>query len=342
MPSRGEVGPSLAGTRVLVTGAGGFLGSHMVERLVQEEAQVTALSRSEGRLSALAGGASSFIFVPCDLTDSRLASETIARFAPEILFHFASHPDGDETFAQARASFQANLLGTLNALEAFSRARGRLFVLADSCKVYGNGPVPYRETQPLQPRSSYAISKAAAWQVCELYAEVKGLATVAVRPTMIYGPRQAYNLISFVVDCVLEGKPEVRLKGGSQTRDPLYVDDAIDAFLAAARHGASLAGRAVNIGGGTEHTVADLAAAVVRHMGAHLDVVSVPERARPTEMWRSYCDNAEARECLGWRPCTSLDEGLERTIRSLVAARVDPPPRWSLPPSLPAVPGVRP
>jgi nucleoside-diphosphate-sugar epimerase len=210
---------------------------------------------------------------------------------------------------------------TLNALEAFRLASGKLFVYGDSCKVYGNCNVPYLEAMPAQPISAYAIAKSAGWQLCDLYSRVHNLCAVSIRPTMIYGPRQSFNLISFVVDCVLDGKREVVLDGGSQTRDPLYVDDAVAAFVSTACLGSTLSRRIVNIGGGNEQSVLQLAELVLELMDADLRVVEAPSRTRPTETKRSYCDNRESRTMLDWQPRVSLREGLSRTIEYLVQSR---------------------
>lgn len=309
----------LIGKRILVTGASGFLGCALVRRLVSEGAVVSALSRTMGRLSESAG--EGFEFLQCDLSDAQETVRVMAAFEPEILFHFAAHPDGRESFSHAQKCIQANTLMTLNALEAFRLASGELFVYGDSCKVYGNCDVPYLEATPAQPISAYAIAKTAGWQLCDLYSRVYNLHALSIRPTMIYGPRQSFNLISFVVDCVLDGKCEVVLDGGSQTRDPLYVDDAVAAYVSTARLGPSLSRRIVNIGGGNEHSVLHLAALVLELMGADLRVVEAPGRTRPTETKRSYCDNQESRGMLGWQPRVSLREGLARTIQYLVQSR---------------------
>ncbi|HEY7617800.1 MAG TPA: NAD-dependent epimerase/dehydratase family protein, partial [Terriglobales bacterium] len=171
------------GKRVLVTGGSGFLGSHLVEHLVREGATVAALARTEGKLAAITPPPD-YLFLRCDLTDEEQARRAIEGFAPQILYHFASHPDGRESFEQANAAIRGNLLATLNALEAFRRCGGQLFVYGDSCKVYGDCQVPYRASMPLKPTSSYAISKAAGWQLCELYRRQYGLACVSVRPTL--------------------------------------------------------------------------------------------------------------------------------------------------------------
>jgi UDP-glucose 4-epimerase len=274
---------------------------------------VAALARSEGKLAAITPPPN-YLFLRCDLTDEEQARRAIEGFAPQILYHFASHPDGRESFEQANAAIRGNLLATLNALEAFRRCGGQLFVYGDSCKVYGDCQVPYRASMPLKPTSSYAISKAAGWQLCELYRRQYGLACVSVRPTLIYGPRQNTNLISFVARCVAEGRQEVRMDGGEQTRDPLFIDDALDAFRAVGEAGTKLAGAVINIGGGHERRVVDLAREVLAVLGSSVPVVADDSRLRTTEMQRSYCDNSEAATLLGWEPATPLRAGLERTL----------------------------
>ena len=310
----------LAGKRALVTGGSGFLGSHMVERLLQEGAIVGALARSTGKLAEIPQ-CGRWVFLACDLTDAKRTRETIGSFAPQLLFHFASHPDGREHFDRATAAVQGNIMATLNTLEAFRLCAGELFVYGDSCKVYGDSDVPYREAMPMKPISSYAIAKAAGWEFCQLYRKLYGLATVSVRPTLIYGPRQSYNLISYVAERVLDQAAEVLLDGGTQTRDLLFVEDAMDAFVAIARLGAQVAGRIINIGGGNEQSVSDLAAMTVGLMGGRAHIVSAPARTRPTEMQRSYCDNVEAQRILGWQPRTDMPTGLERTLQYLMTTR---------------------
>ena len=311
---------TLAGKRVLVTGGSGFLGSHLVQGLAQEGAIVGALARTEGKL-ALLNPHCAYSFLKCDVTKAKETVETIVSFAPHILFHFAASPDAPENFSQSQACIHGNLTGTLNTLEAFRLCGGELFVYGDSCKAYGNSEVPYRESMPVQPISSYAITKAAGWQFCDLYRKLHGMATVSVRPTLTYGPGQSHNLISFVVGCVLDCKREVRLAGGTQTRDPLFVSDTIEAFLATARLGTTVSGRVINIGGGSEISVAQLAAMILELMGSRLPIVSIQSGARPTEIWRNHCDNIEANEILGWWPRTDLRTGLRKTIQYLVESR---------------------
>lgn len=311
-----SAGSRFAGVRVVVTGASGFIGSHLVERLAAEGAVVGALARTRGRLAELL--ASPFTFLECDLTDARAARESIRGFAPHTLFHIASHPDAAESFAHATRSFAVNLHGTLNVIEALKQATGKVIVYGDSCKVYGGqAEVPYRSTTPTAPNSSYALSKLAGWQACRVYGPPAGIASVSVRPTLIHGPRQSYNLVGFIVKRLLDGADEIPLDAGTQTRDPLFISDAVDALLAAAERAPLLDGRVVNVGGGHETSVEDLARLVVDVSGRRAVVSCRPQHARATEMWRSYCDNVEASAMLDWVPRTSLVTGLTHTVAYL-------------------------
>lgn len=310
----------LYGRRILVTGAGGFLGSHLVEHLLREGALVGALDRVEGKLAQI-DSPHAFTFMQCNLANPAEALAATLSFEPHILFHLAAHPDGPEDFNRAQMAIQQNLALTVHALEGFRRCGGELFVYADSSKVYGDGAVPYRQKQRPKPLSSYAIAKAAGWEFCQLYGRIHGVSCVSVRPTMLYGPRQGDNLFSHVVDCVLRHQDSIELAGGDQTRDPLFIDDAVSAYLRVARLGASLAGQVINIGGGDERTVQQLAQCVVDLMGASVHVTPSEQNHRPTDRPRSYCDNMEARQLIQWRPLTDLRRGLRLTIQDLTARR---------------------
>lgn len=308
----------LYGRRILVTGAGGFLGSHLVEHLLREGAQVGALDRVEGKLAKIECP-QPFTFMQCNLANPSEALAAILSFEPQILFHLAAHPDGPEDFTRAQMAIQQNLALTLHALEGFRRCGGELFIYGDSSKVYGDGAVPYCQKQRPRPLSSYAIAKAAGWEFCQLYGRVHGVACVSIRPTMLYGPRQGVNLFAHVVNCVLRHQECIELAGGDQTRDPLFIEDAVSAYLRVARLGPALAGQVINIGGGDERTVQQLAQCVVEMMGASTRIAPAAHSRRSPERPRSYCDNMEARQLIQWRPLTDLRRGLRLTIQDLTA-----------------------
>ena len=313
-----------AGKRVMVTGGSGFIGSHLVEGLLDDGCTVAAVAHAPGRLAFLNHG-KSFLFFPCELLNFNEVREVLASFAPDIVIHLAAHPDGREDYEQARACIQNNLSITLNVLEAFRLIEGgECFIYGDSCKVYDGREAPHHCGSVMRPLSSYGIAKRAGWELCDLYRRVHGVATISVRPTMIHGPRQPYNLISYVVECVLKGKPAVVLDGGDQTRDLLFVKDAVEAYLRVLTFGKELAGRVIHLGGGCELRIADIAQMVLNIMGSDLPVVAAPERTRPTELFRSSCNNDEAFAWLGWRPALDLHSAVETTVHDLTHIYSEP------------------
>ena len=306
--------------RVIVTGASGFIGSHLAKELSRRGAIVLGIGRSfppsPNVLSA------NVLYERLDVLDSAPLVNCFLRFRPEVVFHLAAHPDGRESFAQMRACLRQNTDSVLNVLEAAESAGAGTFILGDSSKVYGNTSLPYAESLADGPICSYAIAKAAAWRLCLAYSAVSKAITVAgLRPTLVYGPGQGLNLISYVSSGVLEGKSIV-IQGGSQTRDPLYIDDAVDAYVRLGVCG-SACGHAIPVGGGRELPVSEICALVVKAFGVDADLRFNSSDVRATEIFRSSCDNRDALRLLDWRPRTSLEDGLARLAaecRSSVSA----------------------
>lgn len=309
--------PAIRGQRVLVTGAYGFIGSNLVSALVQAGADVLGLDLDR---VAPPDDYPAPVRVT-DLADLSEVVSVVADFRPRYVYHLAAAPDGTESYDQIMRSLNGGLLLTVNLLEAFRQHPGELFVFADSSKVYGDPGVGYRESLPEDPRSSYAIAKSAAWQFCRYHHRLYGTNVVSIRPTVVYGPGQPRNLISFVIEQVLAGVPTVRLMGGQQTRDPLYLDDLVEAYLRLPRYRERITDRIINLGGGHEISIADLARKIARLMDSELAVEVDQTQARPTDSARSFSDNSEAADLLDWHPRVRLDDGLGRTIaaaRSIV------------------------
>lgn len=304
----------LRSMRVLVTGASGFIGSALVHGLVAKGAEVTAVARSLGRLEE---HARDYRFIFCDLRSLPQTRAAVVQSRPQIVFHLAGQPDGPEEVDRLHTLIEHNICAVGNLLRSIVDLPSVAMVYGDSAKVYGNAPVPHRSDHRLDPLSTYAVSKQAGWALVDVFRRVHGLQAVGLRPTLVYGPSQGYNLFTFLITSILSRQEEILLDGGTQSRDPLYIDDAVNAFLATAEHLPSINGMNLPVGGNREMTVADIARLTVHLLGGRQKVVVRPCSVRPTEMSRSWCDNAEARSLLGWSPQMPLEEGVLRTARAL-------------------------
>ncbi len=299
--------------RIAVTGATGFIGSHLTERLLEDtDAEILALAASTKRLANLASASRHFLFEQCDVLDAARCAALLCDFRPDVVYHLVAHPDGQESFEQIRRCVELNLCGLANTLEAAAKAESRLFVYGDSTKVYGSGSAAHGPAAAVDPTGSYAISKNAGWQLARLVGSMTGMEVVSVRPEMTYGARQSFNLIVYARQCLTEGRT-IRLQGGAQTRDPLFVGDLVDALLAIPKHPESF-GHAICLGGGKEYSIKEICEELAFVMGRRPEIETDAFQPRLTEIWRSRADNSHAQQLLQWTPRTSLREGLRMTI----------------------------
>ena len=194
----------------------------------------------------------------------------------------------------------------------------RALIYGDSVKVYGNSSVPYHTKTLTLPNSSYAITKLAAWSFCELYGRSSQFNVIAVRPTLVFGPNQPLNLIRYVIDSILSGKSEITLMGGEQTRSPLFIEDAMNAYLRAAEVAMEENLKVMIIGGKSETSVIDIARRIAQLMDSNVTIKADKEDVRSTEIKRSYVDLIGAYNEFQWRPKYSLTDGLVNTIAAYV------------------------
>jgi len=305
----------------VVTGAGGFIGSHLVERLLADGWQVRALVRyhsspSWGWLEGLrARGAGGLEVVRGDITDPAQMRELLA--GQEVVFHLAALISVAYSFQAPRTFFEANAMGTVNLAEAAREEGVRRFVLMSSSEVYGSAlEVPIAESHPFQAQSPYAASKIAAEKVVESYVRSFGLPALTVRAFNTFGPRQSARAIVPTIVVQALGREEIELGATYPVRDLTYVEDTVAGLVAAAEAEGAAVGRTVNLGRGEGISVGDLAALVCDLLDRPCRVATRSERVRPegSEVDRLVSDNRLAAELLGWRPRVSLREGLERTI----------------------------
>jgi NAD dependent epimerase/dehydratase len=304
--------------KVLVTGAGGFIGSHLTERLVELGASTRALVHYN---SAGAWGwldASPFKdemeVVLGDICDRD--SMTRATDGVEIVFHLAALIAIPYSYQAPLSYIRTNIEGTLNVLQAAKSAGAELVVQTSTSEVYGTARVvPISEEHPLQGQSPYSASKIGADKMAEAVHRSFGLPVTIVRPFNTYGPRQSARAVIPTIITQALTRDAVRLGNLEPTRDLNYVTDTAEGFIRAAESPAAL-GQTINIGTGREISIGELAARILQMLGKDLPIICEDQRVRPdkSEVERLCADNRVARELLGWEPRVTLEEGLRRTI----------------------------
>lgn len=311
----------LAGRRVLVTGADGFIGSHLVERLVADGADVRAFciynSRgSWGWLDEAEPAVRAALDVRLgDIRDSRFVEA--AAEGIDVIFHLAALIAIPYSYAAPASFIDTNVSGTLNVLEAARRAGVRRLIQTSTSEVYGTpDALPIREDHPLRAQSPYAASKVAADQLGLAYARSFGLPVVVLRPFNTFGPRQsARAVLPTILRQLLAGRTEVRLGRLDPRRDLTYVADTVDGFIRAAVVD-GIDGQTIQLGTGRSESIGELFEIACRLLGVEARPVVDAARLRPdaSEVLVLRSDPARARELLGWEATTSLEDGLARTI----------------------------
>lgn len=303
--------------RAIVTGGAGFIGSNLVDALVADGSRVTVLDdlstgRRENLSAALAAGAR---LHEASIADQAAVREAFAGARPEVVFHLAAQIDVRRSVADPAFDALVNVEGTLAVLDAARSAGARRVVyVSTGGAIYGEAPsFPTPEDAPIAPLAPYGQSKYAAEGYCALYARLHGLSTVTLRLANVYGPRQdplgEGGVVAIFCGRLLAGERATIYGDGSQTRDYVFVGDVVEAARLAAEDSGT---EPLNIGSGIETTVLELAAAM-RDLGAGpLDAEHAPER--PGEVLRSCLDPARAAARIGWRPRTSLHDGLLATL----------------------------
>jgi UDP-glucose 4-epimerase len=303
-------------TTTLVTGGGGFIGSHLLDRLLDLGHHVRALDNfSTGRRDNLRRTLAHIELIEGDLRDP----DTVRRAAQgaEIVLHQGALPSVPRSVNDPRTTNAVNVEGTLNVLLAAREAGVRRVVVASSSSVYGDTPtLPKVETMPPTPRSPYAISKLAAEQYTCTFAPLYGLETVALRYFNVFGPRQdptsQYSgVIALFCTAALQGRPYTLQGDGLQSRDFTYVENVVQANLLAAS-APDVSGQAFNVACGERITLLDLIATLNQLVGRELPIEHSPARAG--DVRHSLADIGKARNLLGYAPVVDVAEGLARTL----------------------------
>ena len=319
--------PSWQNKTILVTGAGGFIGSHLVETLARLGANVRAFVRYNSR-----GDPGLLSMLPAEILDKveiiagdlrDLPAVLSASRDVEIIFHLGALIAIPYSYKHPAEVVESNVMGTLNVLLAGRENKVQRVVHTSSSEVYGSAVrVPIDETHPLQGQSPYSASKIGADKIAESFYCAYDLPVVTIRPFNTFGPRQSARAVIPSIFIQAISQNEVHLGNLEANRDFTYVSDTINGFLCAGQT-PSIEGKTINLGVGSEIKIIDLVTEIISIISKPIDIVVDSERLRPvkSEVTRLLSDNRLAKELLGWTPQVSLREGLIKTFEWISANR---------------------
>lgn len=291
--------------KILVTGATGFVGKKLIQRLKKGKSEVIATSEHGLKNEEVIG---------LDLRDLQDVQLFIKKVQPDIIFHIGAYVDLSRSYEASKKCIDNNIISTLNLLESLRlRKPQRLFFISTE-EVYGNGPIPYKEEQVLCPPSGYAISKVAGEYYSKIYASELDFELMILRIGTMYGPNdRTHRLIPTIISKAVNGD-DILLNSGEKARDYVYIDDVVDAFMKGFEQSVSERISTINIGGGTAYKLIDAVNFIVHELKSSSKVIvgAIPDRIGESNIWKM--DLEKANKHLSWEPKTDLYEGLKKTI----------------------------
>ncbi|MCZ6601386.1 MAG: SDR family oxidoreductase [Planctomycetota bacterium] len=300
--------------RYLVTGAGGFIGSHILQRLLEMGESAMGLDNFSTGFRRNADATSGTV-VDGDINDADLLGRLLR--GVEVVFHEAAVPSVPRSISDPLGTHRANVQGTLSLLVACTEAGVRRIVYASSSSIYGDQPTPRKqESQAPDPLSPYAAQKWTGEVYCRVLGKLKGLETVALRYFNVFGPRQDPNspysaVIPIFIRSLLAGERPTIYGDGEQTRDFTYVGDVVEANLKAS-NATGVSGEVINVAAGEKTTVNELFRIIRSKIGSELEPIF--EASRPGDVRHSQADNSKLKRLLEFEPSHSLEDGLDRTV----------------------------
>ena len=308
------------GKRVLITGATGFIGSHLTERLLKEGADVSIFEKADDEngarqrlIAGLAGNESKFIqIIKGDIGDEKSVQQ-IAENNPDIIFHLAAIAFVDYSFKHPAEVLKANLQGTINVLDAGKACNAERIVCTSSSEVYGctlkdSG---IDEEHVMNPQHPYGASKVAADRYCFAYHRSFGTPVTIIRIFNTYGPRHTYDMPPKFISLALRNEPITIYGGGEQSRDLLYVSDTVEAFMLMGQV-PGIEGEAINIGTGMSWSVNHIAKLIQEFSNSLSEIIHVEKRMGEVKCLKA--NNSKAKRLLGWEPKVSIEDGLRKNI----------------------------
>ena len=309
---------NLKNKKILVTGAGGFIGSHLTERLLSMGAEITCFVRYNslnrwGFLDTIKDK-NSLNIIAADLKDSDAVRKAVK--GQDIVFHLGAAVSIPHSYNFPREHLQTNIIGTFNVLNECKEQSVGKIVHMSSSEVYGTATqVPIKETHPLQAQSPYSATKIASDKLAESFYLSYNLPLAIARPFNTFGPRQSARAVIPTIITQALTSNKIIIGNDKPTRDFNYVSNTVDGLVEAAKSDKSI-GEVINFGSGTEISIKELVQEVISIIGKDIKIVNDSKRFRPnkSEVMRLIADNSKAKKLLGWQPRVNFRQGLKTTI----------------------------
>lgn len=296
---------------ILITGADGFIGSHLIDALISRGAIVSGYVRGSSHMQLRNLDRERPIPLITGDIGSTDAVRLIRKNNPEVIFHLAADAYVPNSFDHPIEVMESNLKGTLNVLHAAMDSDVKRIVVTSSSEIYGSHDEAINEETSMYPSSPYAASKVAADRYAYAYYNTYGLPVSIIRPFNVFGSRHTYDCPQLFINQAIQNLPLTINGNGKQSRDLTYISDMIEAFLIMGSH-KSAVGEAINFGSGKDVSILDLAKLIIKLSKSKSQIIHGPPRT--SEVQRLLCNYSKANRLFGWRPKISLAEGLKKNI----------------------------
>jgi len=294
--------------RVLITGASGFIGRHLLHQLRTYGSHISTISRNNNDFPK---DIAQYVI---DIKDTHAIEECVHAFQPDYIFHLAAYKERNESIQAFYSSIETNLIGSLNLFSAAKQLSSlQSIVTLGTAEEYGNNSPPFNERFRERPVTPYSFSKLCISHMGELFSHLYNLPVTIIRPTLAYGPGQGTDMfLPSLITSLLENKPfEMTL--GEQTRDFIYINDLVEALIISSVN-VKAHGQIINIGSGVPIKLTNMVKNIERMVGRH-DLVKIGRKPyRIKEIMEYYVDVKKAEDILGWKAKTSIEDGLKETI----------------------------
>jgi len=303
----------LKNKRILITGGTGFIGSAIANKLLDQEISVNIITHADESMWRI-NKKNKCNCIRLDLSNFSKVKKYINKIQPDLIFHLAAYVNPERDYETIEKAYSVNFLGTKNLILSLNDYNYDLFINTGTCEEYGNIEAPFKEIDREKPVSPYSASKIAATYFCELISDIYNKPIITVRPFLTYGPKQlAKLLIPSLIFSGIEKRP-LSLTPCNQTRDIIYIDDVVDAYISLAKNCEKIKNRGIfNIGTGEEIKIIRIVS-LIKSKLENTDFRVGVKKYRKGEAMRFYSSVEKINKTIGWKPKWTIEEGIDKTI----------------------------